>query len=208
MPSWVWILPLAWTENKPVFPNLFSNNYFENDSFKAWIFLNYLSKSSGEVSVFASSLASALFSYFSKRSLILCYRLISLGCPIKSILPYLSTKKTKGMPWTLKFLIRGCSPSHPKSVKCSILFHPLLLTLCLIVSFSSSTLTATILTLPFHFYSFFSSISWLCCIGFWQGPHHVAQTSTSRTSPGWWTISADSSEKTLWKSLYSGILIP
>lgn len=32
-------------------------------------------------------------------------------------------------------------------------------------------------TLSPHFSAFFSSISWLCCIGDWHGPHQVAHTS-------------------------------
>ena len=116
-------------------------------------------------------------------SLIFYSRFIELGWPWNLIFPNLSTKQTKGIPEMAKSLISLWLPSHPFNVTCWIFVHPLSLILFTTDYLLSSTLKATILTFLCHKASFFQSISWLCCIGFWQGPHQVAQTSTSKTSP-------------------------
>jgi len=119
-------------------------------------------------------------------SLIRYSRLIEDGWPVKLMFPHLSTKQTKGIPIILKSFIKPWSFFHPSSVRWTIFYHFLLIILYLITSLVSSTLTPIILTLFPQIPSFFLSISWLCFIGFWQGPHQVAQTSTSNTSPGLW----------------------
>jgi len=116
------------------------------------------------------------FIYFSSR-------LIELGCPWNRIFPNLSTRHTKGIPLIEKSLMSWWSPFQPFKVRCWILVHPLELILWINLALSSSTLTATILTFFYQAASFFSSISWLCCMGLWHGPHQVAQTSSSKTYP-------------------------
>lgn len=114
-------------------------------------------------------------------SLIFYSRLIELGCPVKTMLPWVSTRQTNGIPLIANDFIRLWPWSQPPKVKCYTFCQPLVWTLFFTTSTSSSTLTPTILTLSPQL--FFSNMVWLCAIGFWQGPHQVAQTSIKSTWP-------------------------
>lgn len=140
-------------------------------------------------------LAANYFKSFPNSLFILYSRSIELGCPVYSITPSLFTRQIKGIPLTAKDFIKVFYPSHPPRVRCYIFSHFLLFTLSIISFTFSSTLTPTILTSSPQL--FFSSIYWLCCIGFWQGPHQVAQTSISKTWPYLAKSSVVPSEKTL-----------